>query len=122
VDDDKVAVKRLTFAVDCGRLLDPGIAASNIEGGAVWGLSAMRTEVTFARGAAVETNFDQFEPLRLHEMPAIAVHFVASEAAPGGTGELGPVPVPAAVGNAIFAATGRRIRALPLARAGLSLA
>jgi isoquinoline 1-oxidoreductase beta subunit len=122
VRDDRVTVRRLTFAVDCGRLLDPGIAASNIEGGAVWGLSAMRTEVTFARGAAVETNFDQFEPLRMHEMPAIAVHFVASEAAPGGTGELGPVPVPAAVGNAIFAATGRRVRALPLARAGLSLA
>jgi len=122
VRDDKVAVKRLTFAVDCGRLLDPGIAASNIEGGAVWGLSGMRTEITFERGRAMQTNFDAFEPMRLDEMPAIDVHFVASEAAPGGTGELGPVPVHAAVGNAIAAATGRRVRTLPLANAGLSFA
>ena len=122
VRDDKVAVRRLTFAVDCGRLLDPGIAASNIEGGAVWGLSGMRTEVTFERGRAAQTNFDTFEPLRLSEMPAIDVHFVASEEAPGGTGELGPVPVHAAVGNAIAAATGRRVRTLPLAGAGLSFA
>jgi isoquinoline 1-oxidoreductase beta subunit len=119
VRDDKVAVRRLTFAVDCGRLLDPGIATSNIEGGAVWGLSAMRTEITFARGSAEQTNFDSFEPLRLNEMPAIDVHFVASEEKPGGTGELGPVPVHAAVGNAIAAATGRRVRTLPLGRAGL---
>ncbi len=122
VRDDKVAVRRLTFAVDCGRLLDPGIARSNIEGGAGWGLSGMRTEVTFERGRAVQTNFDGFEPLRLAEMPAIDVHFVASDAPPGGTGELGPVPVHAAVGNAIAAATGRRVRTLPLASAGLSFA
>jgi isoquinoline 1-oxidoreductase beta subunit len=122
VRDDKVRVTRLTYAVDCGRLLDPGIAASNIEGGAVWGLSAMRTEVTFAHGAARQGNFDAFEPLRLFEMPVVDVHFVANEEKPGGTGELGPVPVHAAVGNAIFAATGKRVRALPLARAGLALA
>jgi isoquinoline 1-oxidoreductase beta subunit len=122
VRDDKVAVRRLTFAVDCGKLLDPGIARSNIEGGAVWGLSGMRTEITFERGRAVQTNFDAFEPLRLYEMPVVDVHFVASEAAPGGTGELGPVPVHAAVGNAIAAATGRRLRTLPLGSAGLSFA
>jgi isoquinoline 1-oxidoreductase subunit beta len=120
--DDKVAVRRLTFAVDCGRLLDPGIATSNIQGGAVWGLSAMRTEVTFERGRAMQTNFDAFEPLRLYEMPVIDVHFVASEEPPGGTGELGPVPVHAAVCNAIAAASGRRVRTLPLASAGLSFA
>ena len=122
VRDDKVTVRRLTFAVDCGKLLDPGIATSNVQGGAVWGLSAMRTEITFARGRAEQTNFDTFEPLRLHEMPAIDVHFVANEEKPGGTGELGPVPVHAAVGNAIAATTGRRVRSLPLANAGLSFA
>jgi isoquinoline 1-oxidoreductase subunit beta len=113
-------VHRLTMAVDCGRLLDPGIAASNIEGGAVWGLSAMQTEVTFERGRPVQSNFDAFEPLHLWQTPAIEVHFVPSEDKPGGTGELGPVPVPAAVCNAIYAATGQRIRALPISRAGLS--
>ena len=115
-------VHRLTMAVDCGRLLDPGIAASNIEGGAVWGLSAMQTEVTFEHGRPVQSNFDAFEPLHLWQTPAIAVHFVPSEDKPGGTGELGPVPVPAAVCNAIYAATGQRIRALPISRAGLSFA
>jgi isoquinoline 1-oxidoreductase beta subunit len=63
-----------------------------------------------------------FEPLHAWETPRIDVHFVASEDKPGGTGELGPVPIPAAVCNAIFAATGKRIRSLPLSRAGLSFA
>jgi isoquinoline 1-oxidoreductase subunit beta len=115
-------VHRLTMAVDCGRILDPGIAASNIEGGAVWGLSAMQSEITFERGRPVQSNFDAFEPLHLWQTPSIEVHFVPSEDKPGGTGELGPVPVPAAVCNAIYAATGQRIRALPISRAGLSFA
>jgi isoquinoline 1-oxidoreductase beta subunit len=110
------------MAVDCGRVIDPGVAASNIEGGVVWGLSALQTEITFERGAAVQTNFDAFEPLHLWQTPQIEVHFVASTDDPGGTGELGPVPVPAAVCNAIYAATGKRIRALPISRAGLSFA
>jgi isoquinoline 1-oxidoreductase beta subunit len=115
-------VLRLTLAVDCGRVLDPGIAASNLEGGAVWGLSAMKTEITFERGQAMQSNFHVFDPLHLWETPPIDAHFVASEEKPGGTGELGPVPIPAAVCNAIFAASGMRIRTLPLSRARLSFA
>jgi isoquinoline 1-oxidoreductase beta subunit len=122
VQDSKVKVGRLTLAADCGRVLDPGIATSNIEGGAVWGLSAIKTEVTFDHGRAVQSNFDAFEPLHLWETPSIDVHFVPSDDKPGGTGELGPVPVPAAVCNAIYAATGRRVRSLPLSRSGLSFA
>jgi isoquinoline 1-oxidoreductase subunit beta len=115
-------VHRITAAVDCGRVIDPGIAASNIQGGVVWGLSAMQTEITFERGEAMQSNFDAFEPMHLWQTPPIEVHFVASDDKPGGTGELGGVPVPAAVCNAIFAATGQRIRALPVSRAGLSFA
>jgi isoquinoline 1-oxidoreductase beta subunit len=122
VKESKVKVIRLTLAADCGRLLDPGIARSNLEGGAVWGLSAMKTEITFERGRSMQSNFHMFEPLHLQEAPAIEVYFVASEDKPGGTGELGPVPIPAAVCNAIFAATGKRLRSLPLSRAGLSFA
>jgi isoquinoline 1-oxidoreductase beta subunit len=122
VRESKVKVRRLTVAADCGRLLDPSIATSNLEGGAVWGLSAMKTEITFDRGRAMQSNFDSFEPLHLWETPPIDVHFVASEQKPGGTGELGPVPIPAAVCNAIFTATGRRLRSLPLSHAGLSFA
>jgi isoquinoline 1-oxidoreductase subunit beta len=122
VRKSKVRVVRLTIVADCGRIIDPGIATSNMEGGAVWGLSAMRTEITFEEGRAVQENFDAFEPLHLSETPPIDVHLVASAEKPGGTGELGPVPVPAAVCNAIFAATGQRVRALPLSAAGLSFA
>jgi isoquinoline 1-oxidoreductase beta subunit len=122
VHDRTLKVDRVTMAVDCGRVIDPGIAASNIEGGVVWGLSAMQTEITFERGGPVQSNFDQFEPLHLWQTPPIEVHFVQNDEKPGGTGELGGVPVPAAVCNAICAATGQRIRTLPISRAGFSFA
>jgi isoquinoline 1-oxidoreductase beta subunit len=102
-------------------VLDPGIATSNIEGGVVWGLSGLRTEVTFRGGEVQETNFDQFDPLHLWETPTITTRFIDSAAKPTGVGELGPVPIHAAVCNAVFAATGERIRALPLLRSGYQL-
>jgi isoquinoline 1-oxidoreductase subunit beta len=111
---NKVKVHRVVTTVDCGRTLDRKIAESNILGGIVWGLSGMRTEITFENGAAIQSNFDGFEPLHLWETPYCEVHFIDSGEALGGTGELGPVPVHAAVCNAIFAATGQRIRSLPL--------
>jgi isoquinoline 1-oxidoreductase beta subunit len=122
VRDKMLKVHRVTMAVDCGRVIDPGIAASNIEGGVVWGLSAIQTEITFERGAPAQSNFDSFEPLHLWQTPPIEVHFVRNDEKPGGTGELGGVPVPAAVCNGIYAATGQRIRTLPISRAGLSFA
>ena len=117
-----VTCRRLTMVVDPGKVLDPGIATSNIEGGVVWGLSGLKTAVTFDRGNVVETNFDGFEPLHLWQTPSIDVHLIGNDEAPGGTGELGPVPIQAAVCNAIFAASGQRVRALPLSEAGLSFA
>ncbi len=114
------AVKVWT-ALDCGKTLDPGIAAANTEGGIVWGLSALRTEIAFEGGMPVQTNFDGFDPLHLWETPRIETRFIESGAKIGGTGELGPVPTHAAFANAVFAATGKRIRALPLARDGWRL-
>lgn len=122
VSGSQVKVLRVVAVVDCGRTLDPGIASSNILGGLVWGLSGMKTAVEFVNGRALQTNFDGFDPLHLGETPPCEVHFIESGAALGGTGELGPVPVHAAVANAIFAASGKRIRSLPLARSGLSFA
>jgi isoquinoline 1-oxidoreductase beta subunit len=75
----------------------------------------------FENGRAAYSNFDGFEPLHLWETPPSEVHFIESGAKPGGTGELGPVPVHPAVGNALFALSGQRIRALPLSRSGLTL-
>jgi isoquinoline 1-oxidoreductase beta subunit len=117
-----VKVNRVVAVADCGRTLDPGIATSNILGGIVWGLSGMKTSIAFDQGRAVQTNFTSFQPLTLRETPPCEVHFIDSGAKLGGTGELGPVPVHAAVCNAIFAATGKRVRSLPLSNSDLSFA
>ena len=122
VANSRVKIHRIVAAVDCGRTLDPGIAASNILGGVVWGLSGMKTSMPFEAGRAVHTNFNGFEPLYLRETPPCELHFIESGAKLGGTGELGPVPVHAAICNAIFAASGKRIRALPLSASGLAFA
>ncbi|HVH83322.1 MAG TPA: molybdopterin cofactor-binding domain-containing protein, partial [Steroidobacteraceae bacterium] len=121
VSASEIHIHRVVEVVDCGRTLDPGIASSNIAGGIVWGLSAMKTAMRFENGRAAYFNFDGFEPLHLWETPPSEIHFLESGAQLGGTGELGPVPVHAAVGNALFALTGQRIRALPLSRSGLTL-
>ncbi|MGW1424565.1 molybdopterin cofactor-binding domain-containing protein [Bradyrhizobium manausense] len=117
----EVKCHRVWSAADIGQTLDPGIATSNIEGGIVWGLSGLRTEATFTDGEIQQTNFDQFDPLHLWETPAIETRFIESGAKPTGVGELGPVPTHAAVCNAIFAATGDRIRSLPISRSGYRL-
>jgi isoquinoline 1-oxidoreductase beta subunit len=117
----EVKCHRVWSAVDIGQTLDSGIAMSNIEGGVVWGLSGLRTEATFAGGEIQQTNFDQFDPVHLWETPAIETRFIESGAKPTGVAELGPVPTHAAVCNAIFAATGERIRSLPLSRSGYRL-
>ena len=122
VSSSRVKVQRVVTVVDCGRTLDPRIATSNILGGIVWGLSGLKTSMPFAAGRPVHSNFDGFEPVYLRDTPPCEVHFIESGAKLGGTGELGPVPVHAAVCNAIFAATGKRIRALPLSSSGLAFA
>src|ERR1700730_5976670 len=121
VTGKEVKCHRVWSAVDVGQTLDPRIATSHIEGGVVWGLSGLRTEATFVDGEIVQTNFDQFDPVHLWETPAIETRFIESGARPTGVGELGPVPIHAAVCNAIFAATGDRIRSLPLSRGGYRL-
>jgi isoquinoline 1-oxidoreductase beta subunit len=122
VADSRVKVRRVVTVVDCGRTLDPRIATSNILGGIVWGLSGLKTSMPFDAGRPVHSNFDGFEPIYLRDTPPCEVHFIDSGAKLGGTGELGPVPVHAAVCNAIFAATGKRIRTLPLSSSGLAFA
>jgi isoquinoline 1-oxidoreductase subunit beta len=119
VAESAIKLHRVVTVVDAGRTLDPGIAESNILAGVVWGISAMKTAVTFDNGRAVQANFDSFDPAHLWETPRCEVHFIDSGAKLGGMGELGPVPLHAAVCNAIYAATGKRIRRLPLSLSGL---
>ena len=110
----KVRVHRVVCAVDCGRVINPGGVVQQAEGAMVYGLSAaLRGNITIDRGRVAETNFHQYEPLRMNEMPEVEVHVVPSTAAPGGMGELTTPAIAPAVGNAIFAATGKRIRRLP---------
>ena len=119
VSGSDIKLHRIVAGVDAGRTLDPGIAESNILAGIVWGISAMKTAVTFADGRVVQSNFDSFDPAHLWETPRCEVHFIESGAKLGGMGELGPVPLHAAVCNAIYAAIGTRVRRLPLSLSGL---
>jgi isoquinoline 1-oxidoreductase beta subunit len=111
-------VVRLTLAVNCGLLVNPRIAAAQIEGGALFGLSAaLHESVTIREGAVVQSNFHDYRLLRMSEAPPVDVHFVPSTDPPTGVGEPGTPPIAPAVANALFAATGRRARTLPLVRA-----
>ncbi len=116
----RIAIERITCAFDCGPMIDPGIVEAQIQGGIVWGLSAaLDGETTIAAGSAVQSNFHTQPILRLPELPRIDVHLLQSEAKIGGVGESGVPPVAPALANAVFAATGRRLRQLPLRKSGL---
>ena len=121
--DGGIKIHRVVAVVDSGTILDRGITANSIEGGTAWGLScADKAEITFEKGRVVQGNWNDYEVLRMSQMPPVEVHFIDSGARPlGGTGEVGPVTVIPALTNAIFAATGRRIRSLPLRRHGLRI-
>ncbi len=115
VQNGKLRVHRVVCAVDCGQPVNPAGIEQQIQGGIVYGLSAaMKGEITIGRGRVLQSNFHQYDVMRIDEMPVVEVHIVPSHAAPGGIGEAGVPPVAAAVGNAIFAATGKRVRQLPI--------
>ncbi|MGB9434763.1 MAG: molybdopterin cofactor-binding domain-containing protein [Candidatus Acidiferrum sp.] len=110
-----VKVRRFTTAVDCGMAVNPDGFKAQMEGGVIFGLSAaLYGEITIDHGAAVQQNFPDYDVVRLAECPAIEVHIHESDAPLGGAGEPGIPPVAPAVTNAIFAATGVRIRELPI--------
>jgi isoquinoline 1-oxidoreductase subunit beta len=119
-----VKVHRITCAIDCGVALDPEICKNSIEGGTVWGPgAAFKSAISFRDGRTVESNFHEFEIPHMYETPPIEVHIVnSSTGGMGGTGEVGPVTLIPAVTNALFAATGKRYRTLPLSRHGLRIA
>ena len=110
-----VRVRRVVCAVDCGTVVNPDIVKAQMESGIVFGITgALWGEITIKNGRVEQHNFNDYRMLRLSEAPAIDVHLVGSSEAPGGVGEPGTSAVIPAVTNAIFAATGRRIRKLPV--------
>lgn len=120
MDKGKVRVQRVVCSSDCGPIVNPMIVRQQLESGIVYGLSAAMTgAITINRGRVEQSNFSDYRVLRINQMPQIEVYTVPTDNAPGGIGE-GSVPVIApAVCNAIFAATGKRIRRLPLSLEGL---
>jgi isoquinoline 1-oxidoreductase subunit beta len=116
--DGSVRVHRIVCAVDCGITINPDIVAAQMEGGSLFGLTAaLYGEINFENGRVKEGNFDTYRPIRMNEAPVVETYLVKSNETPGGIGEAGAAIVAAAVTNAIFAASGKRIRVLPIATA-----
>ena len=113
--DGGVRVRRVVCAIDCGVVVNPDTVEAQIQGGIIFGLTAaLHGQITIDRGRVQQSNFHDYRMLRINEAPDIEVHIIPSGEAPGGIGECGTVAAPAALTNAIFAATGRRIRTLPV--------
>src|SRR5258708_3192836 len=116
-----VKVHRVVCAVDCGRVINPDIVNAQMEGGIIFGLTAaLKTEITLENGRVQQKNFHDYQMLRMLESPIIEVHIVPSDVSPTGVGEPGLPPVAPALTNAIFAATGKRVRSLPIRNADLA--
>jgi isoquinoline 1-oxidoreductase beta subunit len=117
IDKGKVIVHKITCAVDCGQVINPDIVNAQIQGSIIFGLSAaLWGEINIKEGEVQEQNFDSMRVLRINEVPEIDIHVVDSDRDPGGMGEPATALVAPAVCNAIYAATGKRIRSLPLSK------
>jgi isoquinoline 1-oxidoreductase beta subunit len=114
--DKMFHVKRVVCAIDCGPVVNPAIVRAQMESGIIYGLSAaLHGEITLKDGAVEQTNFPTYDVVRLADAPRIEVHIVDSSSPRlGGVGEPGTPPIAPAVANALFAATGQRLRSLPL--------
>ncbi len=114
VKDNVIKVLRVVAAVDCGQVINPGHVKAQVTGAIVFGLSAaLYDSVTFKDGKVEQSNFHDYRVMRFDEMPEVKVYLVDTDHAPKGVGEPGVPPVAAAVGNAVFALTGKRLRSLP---------
>lgn len=111
----EIRLIRSVIAVDCGITINPDTVLAQMQGGMIFGLSAaMFNQITLTDGAVDQTNFDTYRVMRINEVPKIEVHQIQNNEAPGGVGEAATAAAAAALANAIFAATGKRLRSLPL--------
>jgi isoquinoline 1-oxidoreductase subunit beta len=121
--DNSVRVTRVHCVIDCGFPVNPDVIRQQMESGIIFGLSAaLHGEITIENGQVAQGNFDGYRPLRMQECPEIIVDIIPSTAHPEGVGEPAVPPIAPAVANAIFAATGQRLRSLPLRLAAVSRA
>jgi isoquinoline 1-oxidoreductase beta subunit len=113
--DSQVAVKKVTVVVDCGQAINPSGVAAQIDSGVIFGTSAaLYGEVTVANGRVEQSNFNDYRVLRMNEAPVIHTTVIANHEKPGGMGEPPNAVIFPALANAVFAATGKRLRNLPL--------
>ena len=115
VTKGKLKVDRVVCAVDCGIVVNPRGVEQQIQSGIVFGLTgALKDAITIDRGRVKQTNFHQYDMLRIDEMPTVEVHMITSTQPPSGVGEASTPGIAPAIANAIYAATGQRLRSLPL--------
>jgi isoquinoline 1-oxidoreductase beta subunit len=113
--DGAVRVGRVVCAVDCGTVVNPDTVQAQIQSGIIFGATAaLYGEITLKNGRVEQTNFDTYQMLRMNDAPAIEVHIVKSAEPPGGMGETGTSAIVPAIANAIFAASGKRLRKMPV--------
>jgi isoquinoline 1-oxidoreductase beta subunit len=116
--DGEVRVKRVVSAVDCGVVVNPDTVRAQVESAVIFGISgALYGDITIKSGRVEQSNFHDYRVLRMHETPLIETHIIDSNEAPGGMGEPGTSALMPALANAVYAATGKRIRKLPIATA-----
>jgi isoquinoline 1-oxidoreductase beta subunit len=115
-----VRVRRVVCAVDCGTVINPDTVRAQVEGAIDFGLTAaLYGEVTVKNGRVEQSNFHDYRILRMNEAPVVEVHIIPNQEPPGGIGETGTSAIAPAVANAIFAATGKPLRVLPVDSAAL---
>ena len=110
-----VRVRRVVCAMDCGTVVNPDTVQAQLQSGIIFGATAaLYGEITLKNGRVEQTNFDTYQMIRMNEAPGIEVHLVKSSEPPGGMGETGTSAIVPAIANAIFAATGKRLRKMPI--------
>jgi CO/xanthine dehydrogenase Mo-binding subunit len=115
MEKDGPRVHRVVAAIDCGRVVNPNILAQQIQGGVIFALTnALRAQITIDKGRVVQGNFDDYQPIRMNEAPKVEAYFVPSTEPPTGAGEPCVPPLAPALCNAMYAATKKRVRALPI--------
>lgn len=115
IENDQPQVHRIVSVLDCGRVVNPNILEQQIHGAVTFGLAnVLRAQITIDKGRVVQSNFDDYQPMRMNEVPEVEAYFVPSTEPPTGAGEPPIPPLAPAICNAIYAATKKRIRALPI--------
>ena len=118
-DGSNIKVEKVYSVIDVGPILNLSGAKNQVEGAVVDALSTAQLEITFANGATEQSNFSDYDLLRINQAPDVECHFIQSDNSPTGLGEPPIAAATPAITNAIFAATGKRIRELPFSRSGI---